>query len=92
MGTFLKVVGIIVIILAIVGFVFSLLISISGIINKIPFVNQFNNILQVSFIVVSAVFYFFITVFGVSLFVLGSIYNNVLELNKNFKSAEIVKE
>lgn len=107
MGTFLKVVGIIVIVLAFAGFIISTF-SVRGILKTIsyliqglesldsepyPFIlNPFMNIFQVVWIVISAVIYFFIAVFGVSLFVLGSIYNNVLKINENFKSIEVVKE
>lgn len=106
MGKFLKVVGIIGIFLVIAGFIIST-ISVRGILNtisifasglkswvseKFSFINPFMNILKAFWIVISAFIYFFIAVFGVLLYVLGLIYNNVLKINENFKQVEVVKE
>ncbi|MGQ9845032.1 MAG: hypothetical protein ACUVQN_02330 [Caldisericia bacterium] len=58
----------------------------------LSFINLFKNILQPIWIVISNIIYFIIAVFGVSLYVIGSIYNNVLKITENFKKVEVVKE
>jgi len=102
MGTFLKVVGIIVIVLAILGLILSIFSGnfLSNFTQNLKYydtdiyntLNPVISIVQNVLIVISAIFSFFIIVFGVSLYVLGSIYNDVKKLSERFKSIEIVKE
>lgn len=102
MGTFLKVVGIIIIILAILGLIISIFSGnfLNNLVENLKYydsdvyntLNSVITILQGTIIVISTIFSFFTVIFGASLFVLGSIYNDVKKLIERFKSIEIVKE
>ena len=103
MGTFLKVVGIIIIVITIIGLILSIISTQVGLLNITELFKNINpeissslgpvvSAIQIIWIIISAIFSFFIIVFGVSLYVLGSIYNDVRNIRERFKSIEIVKE
>lgn len=103
MGTFLKVVGIIIIVITILGFILSIISTQVGFLNITELFKNFDpeissslgpvvSVIQTIWIIISIIISFFTIVFGVSLYVLGSIYNDVRHLRERFKSIEIVKE
>ncbi len=101
MGTFLKVVGIIYIVLAILLLILSLI----GLITSQSFTQSLlqninteeypfiQNIINAGFllvIILSIIFILPLVIFGVALFVLGTIYNDVKELKNKLSNIEIV--
>lgn len=99
MGTFLKVVGIIIIVLAVLGLILSIFSGnfignlTENLENYDPDVyntlNPVMSVVQNGLIVISAVFSFFIITIGISFYVLGTIYNDVKDLKKKVSSFEI---
>lgn len=99
MGTFLKVIGIIIIVLAVLGLILSIFSGnfignlTENLENYDPDVyntlNPVMSVVQNGLIVISAVFSFFIITIGISFYVLGTIYNDVKDLKKKVSSFEI---
>ncbi|HPC57223.1 MAG TPA: hypothetical protein PLP10_05210 [Caldisericia bacterium] len=99
MGTFLKVVGIIIIVLAVLGFILSIFSGnfIDDLTENLEYYNSdvYNtlnpvvSIVQSGLIVISAIFSFFIITIGISIYVLGAIYNDIKDLKKKISSFEI---
>jgi len=99
MGTFLKVVGIIIIVLAVLGLILSIFSGnfignlTENLENYDPDVyntlNPVMSVVQNGLIVISAVFSFFIITISISFYVLGTIYNDVKDLKKKVSSFEI---
>lgn len=99
MGTFLKVVGIIIIVLAVLGLILSIFSGnfIGDLTESLEYYNSdvYNtlnpvvSIVQSGLIVISAIFSFFIITIGISIYVLGAIYNDIKDLKKKIPSFEI---
>ncbi|HOL83450.1 MAG TPA: hypothetical protein P5272_05860 [Caldisericia bacterium] len=99
MGTFLKVVGIIIIVLAVLGLILSIFSGnfIGDLTENLEYYNSdvYNtlnpvvSIVQSGLIVISAIFSFFIITIGISIYVLGAIYNDIKDLKKKISSFEI---
>ena len=99
MGTILKVIGIIIIVLAVLGLILSIFSGnfignlTENLENYDPDVyntlNPVMSVVQNGLIVISAVFSFFIITIGISFYVLGTIYNDVKDLKKKVSSFEI---
>ncbi|HON83467.1 MAG TPA: hypothetical protein P5090_05690 [Caldisericia bacterium] len=99
MGTFLKVVGIIIIVLAVLGLILSIFSGnfIGDLTESLEYYNSdvYNtlnpvvSIVQSGLIVISAIFSFFIITIGISIYVLGAIYNDIKDLKKKISSFEI---
>ena len=99
MGTFLKVVGIIIIVLVILGLILSIFSGnfignlTENLENYDPDIyntlNPVMSVVQGVLIIISAIFSFFIVTIGISFYVLGTIYNDVKDLKKKVSSFEI---
>ncbi len=99
MGTFLKVVGIIIVVLAVLGLILSIFSGnfIGDLTESLEYYNSdvYNtlnpvvSIVQSGLIVISAIFSFFIITIGISIYVLGAIYNDIKDLKKKISSFEI---
>lgn len=99
MGTFLKVVGIIIIVLAVLGLILSIFSGnfVGDLTENLEYydpdvyntLNPVVSIVQSGLIVISAIFSFFIITIGISIYVLGAIYNDIKDLKKKISSFEI---
>ncbi len=99
MGTFLKVVGIIIVVLAVLGLILSIFSGnfVGDLTENLEYydpdvyntLNPVVSIVQSGLIVISAIFSFFIITIGISIYVLGAIYNDIKDLKKKISSFEI---